>query len=89
MPPANDAQKAPLFLVTHMRVTADPPKPGADPEELVAAHKLTGCNIAHEAEARKIAQQKKLGDHRLTGVRVFEILVADDGTPLVGDELTA
>ena len=72
-----------MFIVTRTRTTAQ----NNDDGDVVAVTTVEGASI--EKDVSLMAEQIRLGDHRMAGVRIFNMGVDDDGVPHLGTELGA
>ena len=74
-----------MYIVTRMKTTADP-IPDSETGELVAVTELDDVHI--EENVDDMLERLKLGDHRMTGIRIFHMGVDDDGVPSIGTEVS-
>lgn len=75
-----------MHLVTRIKVITDLDDDG----ELVTEKTVDEAHVEDSTDdAELIVRRIKAGDHRVTGVRVFELNVDEDGMPSIGTELTA
>ena len=72
-----------MFLVTRTKTTAVENEEG----ELEAVTTVEGASV--QTDVTLMAEQLALDDHRMTGVRIFNMGVDEDGVPHLGTELGA
>ena len=74
-----------MYLVTRIKTTVDPDENG----DLKTTRTVDGCHVeSSDQTAEQLIHRIKHGDHRVAGIRVFELAVSDEGTPTLGKELS-